>query len=557
MRPAFSAPAASSSGVGLWVMAMKKGQGERVTLSIVRDAFFRGDFERCLVLCDAFEPRDAKDAAEIVLLRARCLIPLGRGEHAIQALRGLRLAENHHDEFLTGRMLMSAAYMSIGQDARGLEIALEAYNSSGDMHPTVHAELLVTLAVGHYRKGEHARAQRLLDAVPQEADIVYVRALEYSGWLAWARGDYNGSVDRFREALRRIDACDHYDRFIEAKCLFGLSFLAAELPRVDLWSEIGQRVERFDWSVSGVTAWRYWIADRASVIAELRGDLHGSTAWAATAEDIAPDSGARIGAWCRLAARFGRYGEGAAHAYFVNKAGAAYEALPRDARHEEQRTLPLVIAEEIVNGDSPNNAGPLLTYFAEAIVPTMQERSEDRRAEAFYASILGQYEERRGNRARAQEAYLRAFDAFRSVGFLRRAAVVAYRLSVLTGDEQYEAFIADALRDASPTYWVKARIAKSRIEARLTPRQLAVLRLIAEGRSNKEIAAARGIAYHTARNTVSEILSLLGVQSRTELAGVAAARGLLQRRNEPVPGRAHSGTQTSSRFPSGSSKNTA
>jgi DNA-binding CsgD family transcriptional regulator len=512
-------------------MAMKKSQGERITLSVVRDAFFRGDFEGCLALCDAFEPRDAQDAAELVLLRARCLIPLGRGEHAIQALRGLRTRDGQHDEFLAGRMLMSAAYMSLGQNARGLEIALEAYGASGDAHPTVRAELLVTLAVGHYRKGEHVRAQRLLDTVPKDADIVSVRALEYSGWLAWARGDYNGSVDRFREALERLETCDHYDRFIEAKCLFGLTYLAAELPRVELWTEIRERVEGFDWSVSGVATWRYWIAGLASLIAELRGDLEAATAWAATAEEIAPDGSARIGAWCRLAARFGRYGEASAHAYFVTKARSAYEALSRDARHEEQRTLPLVIADEIVNGESPDDAGTLLTYFAEAVVPTMVERSEDRRAQAFYASILGQYEERRGNRARAQEAYLRAFDAFRSVGFLRRAAIVAYRLSVMTGDAQYEAFIAEALRDVSPAYWVKTRVARSRIEARLTKRQLEVLRLIAEGRSNKEIAAARGIAYHTARNSVSEILALLGVESRTELAGLAAARGLLRPAN--------------------------
>ncbi len=140
MRPAFSDAGRILFRCGAWVMAIKKGPGERVTLSVVRDAFFRGDFERCLTLCDAFESRDAKDAAEIVLLRARCLIPLGRGEHAIQALRGLRLTDDQHDAYLTGRMLMSAAYMSIGQDARGLEIALEAYSTIGDAHATVRAE---------------------------------------------------------------------------------------------------------------------------------------------------------------------------------------------------------------------------------------------------------------------------------------------------------------------------------------------------------------------------------------------------------------------------------
>ena len=141
---------------------------------------------------------------------------------------------------------------------------------------------------------------------------------------------------------------------------------------------------------------------------------------------------------------------------------------------------------------------------------------------------MGQYEERHGNRARAEEAYLRAFDSFRSVGFLRRASIVAYRLFVMTGDRQYEAFVADALRDASESYWVKAHIARSQIEARLTKTQLEVLLLVADGLSNKEIAKARGISYYTARNSVADILSLLGVQSRTDLARVAASRGLLR-----------------------------
>ncbi len=506
---------------------MKRGRGERVTLSIIRDVYFRGDFEKCLTLCDELEPRNAKDAAEVVLLRARCLIALQRGEHAIQALLGLRLAEDQHDEYLTGRMLMSAAYMSLGQDARGLEIASDAYSALGDAHPTVRAELLVTLAVGHYRRGEHVRAQRLLDSVPEDADIVYARALEYSGWLAWARGDYSGSVDRFRNALGRIDQCAHYDRFIEAKCLFGLAYLCGELPRLDLWTEVEERVRAFDWSVSGVAMWRFWIAIEASFVAELRGDLDGSSAWAATAEEVAPDPACLITAWCRLAARFGRNGEPGAHAYLTDKARRKYDEIARDPRLRDQRSLSLDIAEEILHTASPLAAMPLLTYYSEIVQGTLRGHGDDRRIIAAHEFALGLLEERRGNRARAEEAYHSAFATYRGAGLLRRAAIVGYRLSVLTGDAQYEAFAAEALRDASEAYWVKARIATSRIEARLTPRQIEVIRLIAEGRSNKEIAAARGIAYHTARNTVSEILALFGVDSRAELARVATARGLL------------------------------
>ena len=63
----------------------------------------------------------------------------------------------------------------------------------------------------------------------------------------------------------------------------------------------------------------------------------------------------------------------------------------------------------------------------------------------------------------------------------------------------------------------------------LTAREREVLRLIAEGRSNREIGAALFISAKTASVHVSNILGKLGVTSRTEAAAVAlrdgAARG--------------------------------
>ena len=48
-----------------------------------------------------------------------------------------------------------------------------------------------------------------------------------------------------------------------------------------------------------------------------------------------------------------------------------------------------------------------------------------------------------------------------------------------------------------------------------------VLNLVAQGRRNKAIAADLSLAEHTVENYVSELLSLFGVESRTELALVA------------------------------------
>jgi DNA-binding NarL/FixJ family response regulator len=61
----------------------------------------------------------------------------------------------------------------------------------------------------------------------------------------------------------------------------------------------------------------------------------------------------------------------------------------------------------------------------------------------------------------------------------------------------------------------------------LTARELEVLRLLAEGRANKEIAAALSLSERTARTHVSSILSKLGLNSRTQAALWAVREGLV------------------------------
>ena len=55
----------------------------------------------------------------------------------------------------------------------------------------------------------------------------------------------------------------------------------------------------------------------------------------------------------------------------------------------------------------------------------------------------------------------------------------------------------------------------------LTPRELQVLTLIAEGATNRQIGAALYMAEKTASVHVSRILTKLGVHSRTQAAAVA------------------------------------
>ncbi len=61
----------------------------------------------------------------------------------------------------------------------------------------------------------------------------------------------------------------------------------------------------------------------------------------------------------------------------------------------------------------------------------------------------------------------------------------------------------------------------------LTEREIEVLRLVAEGRANKEIARSLGLSEGTIKTHVSIILAKLGLQSRTQAAIYASNAGLL------------------------------
>lgn len=61
----------------------------------------------------------------------------------------------------------------------------------------------------------------------------------------------------------------------------------------------------------------------------------------------------------------------------------------------------------------------------------------------------------------------------------------------------------------------------------LTAREVEVLRLVAQGRSNREIASQLFIAEKTARNHVERIYTKLGVNNRTQASLAAIDRGMI------------------------------
>jgi DNA-binding NarL/FixJ family response regulator len=112
-----------------------------------------------------------------------------------------------------------------------------------------------------------------------------------------------------------------------------------------------------------------------------------------------------------------------------------------------------------------------------------------------------------------------------------KAGAIGYLLKDTQSEELCRAIKAAAAGQVQLSPQAAARLMREvrtpdTIQA-LTERETDVLKLVAQGKANKEIAAELVIGEKTVKTHVSNILMKLGVQSRTQAALYAAQRGLV------------------------------
>jgi len=123
---------------------------------------------------------------------------------------------------------------------------------------------------------------------------------------------------------------------------------------------------------------------------------------------------------------------------------------------------------------------------------------------------------------------LTTYDADEDIARALQAGAKAYILKDIAADALV-ACIRDVL--AGKTYLAPAAAAKlaERVtQVQLTPRELATLRHMANGSSNKEIAVALKISERTVKSHLAHLFEKLQVTSRTEAVRVATRRGLVR-----------------------------
>ena len=128
----------------------------------------------------------------------------------------------------------------------------------------------------------------------------------------------------------------------------------------------------------------------------------------------------------------------------------------------------------------------------------------------------------------AKVIVLTTYDTDEDISRALRAGAKAYVLKDITA-EGLVTCIHDVL--AGKTYLAPAaaaKLAEGVTRVQLTPRELATLRLMADGQSNKEIANALGISDRTVKTHLGHLFEKLNVTSRTEAVKVATRRGLVR-----------------------------
>jgi excisionase family DNA binding protein len=388
----------------------------------------------------------------------------------------------------------------LAADEANLRAALDWLEHTGQTGAT----LLMTSALWHYwyRHGDLAegrdRLERALAAAPPEvALIVRARALRGAGVLAWQSGDYDRSRQRLEDALAAYGAvCDHTGT---AWVLNSLGCLFATLSKAE------QAEAHFGEALSIFRK----IGDAVG-IAQITANL-GELAEVEGRHDLAIERlDTALAMWRDLD---DRVGAARAQVYL----GQALLARDKVARAE-------TVLREALTAIRDIEYEQLLPAALRSFAQLAEQRGGFTVAARWYGAEAG-----------VREALGMEMPAARRVGRERTIAAVREAL----GEEAFAAAWEEgrgdpsgavaALVDQGNVVDAAARIAdddgRGGISG-LTARERDVLRLVAQGRTDREIARALYVSRRTASKHVSAILGKLGVHSRAAAAAFAARHGL-------------------------------
>jgi DNA-binding NarL/FixJ family response regulator len=108
-----------------------------------------------------------------------------------------------------------------------------------------------------------------------------------------------------------------------------------------------------------------------------------------------------------------------------------------------------------------------------------------------------------------------------------KAGARAYLLKGLLRKELLETIRAVHAGQKRLSSEAAAEVAEHAVDELLTPREIDVLRLVAAGNANKEVAAQLSVTEETVKSHVRNILAKLGANDRTHAVAIGLKRGII------------------------------
>ena len=140
----------------------------------------------------------------------------------------------------------------------------------------------------------------------------------------------------------------------------------------------------------------------------------------------------------------------------------------------------------------------------------------------------------RGEYRTARIVVLTTFDTDEDIYQALRAGAMAFLVKGAPPEDLLAAIRAAHAGQKQVTGAVAARLMERMQSPELTARELEVLKLLASGKSNKEIAVRLGVGEGTVRTHCNSIFPKLNVSDRTQATTVALRRGLVRLDDMPI-----------------------
>ncbi len=291
---------------------------------------------------------------------------------------------------------------------------------------------------------------------PHSLALSEARALEMLGFVSASQYQHEDQIRLMFEANRRFDESPIDDVFVEASLLHNYALIAQDLDHLADADYLQAKVEKIKW-VESTRTFEFYVRQTLGWSKGSSGDYLGALREFRLAADAAPTIPLKIVAIANRAFLARELNESFSSREDLTSALELSKRVDWESKTGEGRYALYLLAEQLAPF-APSKARELLDLYFGLKTPlaVLVAGNHDRRLRAYECFATAAVLEAEGNVQRATINALEAFAIFDSLRITLRAALVALKLSDLTGEPKYRAYV-EKVASERPNSWLMRR----------------------------------------------------------------------------------------------------